>query len=724
MNIERKISYKAATLIVISASIVIFTIVYIFNLRNDVKVQRAEFELHYAHFRLTNELIGEVNSIQLAGSRYLATNDKTYHRSIDSSFVKIDSLIGLLHTGNHPGAVGFLKVRSLLVDQVNNTKSLMNLLGNGDPLADLRQRLNTYTPPQTETVKIVSIKADTIVRASAKKNLLRRLKDVFVPEADSTLILTNQRIDTVKLQQAELPSILTEVDTISRKASRLYAENIKQIEQKAGNLLITDRTIASRLSELLTDLYQQTLHSVLDTITRSEQSISRNYIYSIIGGMIALGFIVLFIILIINDVNRGKQAREQLRMVLESRHRLLLSVAHDIKSPLNSIVACLDNRSGDTHVMQHAAGHIMALLENLLEYSSLERGTLQLTLSTVEIGELTRDIVEMFEPLASAKKLSLHHTADTVGLQIDALKTRQIMINLISNAVKYTPTGSISVTVSYRNEQLEIKVQDTGAGIPADKIADVFQPFTRIEKNNSLAQGSGFGMYVVKGLTELMKGTIRIASEPGNGTLVTVRIPAQPAELQQHATCRIKQIAVYDDDPVMHQLVCDMLRGLGHRIVETGYDLVLTDMEMGDSSGLDILNSEKEKPVFLMTGRADITAEQALNMGFAGLLLKPFSQKELKNLVGEAMPVESFFDEEDEEIMNIFRTSTIENQAVLKQALQANDFGKAQATCHKMLPMMAQLGYPTSLLQKMDQNRANPYEGWQEDVKRLLEITI
>ncbi|MCE1156895.1 MAG: hypothetical protein LWW91_12350, partial [Bacteroidales bacterium] len=325
MNIERKISYKAATLIVISASIVIFTIVYIFNLRNDVKVQRAEFELHYAHFRLTNELIGEVNSIQLAGSRYLATNDKTYHRSIDSSFVKIDSLIGLLHTGNHPGAVGFLKVRSLLVDQVNNTKSLMNLLGNGDPLADLRQRLNTYTPPQTETVNIVSIKADTIVRASAKKNLLRRLKDVFVPEADSTLILTNQRIDTVKLQQAELPSILTEVDTISRKASRLYAENIKQIEQKAGNLLITDRTIASRLSELLTDLYQQTLHSVLDTITRSEQSISRNYIYSIIGGMIALGFIVLFIILIINDVNRGKQAREQLRMVLESRHRLLLS---------------------------------------------------------------------------------------------------------------------------------------------------------------------------------------------------------------------------------------------------------------------------------------------------------------------------------------------------------------------------------------------------------------
>lgn len=726
MNIERKISYKAAILIIISAVIVVLVILYIFNLRNDIKVQRTEFELHYANFLLTNELISEVNTVQLAGSRFQATSDQQYNQIISTSFVTIDSLINLLQNSNHSESDSFVKMRSLLSDQVTNTKLLSELLNNVDPLSDLRQRLNNYTPPVVETVNIVSIKADTIVRATTKKNLLRRLKDVFVPEADSTMILTNQRIDTLKLPLHESPSLLTEVDTITRKASKLYAHNIKQIEQTAGKLLITDRTIASQLSELLTGLYEETLNSVLTSIAKNEQSVSKNYIISIVGGLIALGIIILFIALIISDVNRGKQAREQLRLVLESRHRLLLSVSHDIKSPLSSIVAYLRNKTNmgdDTRSMQHAAGHILALLENLLEYSSLEQGTLQVTNSTVEIVEFTRDIVDMFEPLAHTKQLLIRHQVEDVCLQLDALKTRQIMINLISNAVKYTSQGEISVVVNYRNGYLVIQIKDTGAGIPSDKIDDVFKPFTRIEINNTLANGSGFGMYVVKGLIDLLKGNIEIESEQEKGTLVTVKLPAIVSETTHQLTTS-KRIVVYDDDPVMHELVCNMLSSLGHQVVKTDYDLVLTDMEMGNFTGVDILKAEKEKPVFLMTGRADISGAKAKEMGFEGIIHKPFTQIELKNIFGEAVQNESFFDEEDEEIMEIFRKTTIENQSLLKQALELDDFNKAQSICHKMLPMMAQLGYPTSLLRKMDNHRTNPYKGWQKDVEQLLKIKV
>jgi signal transduction histidine kinase/CheY-like chemotaxis protein len=726
MNIEQKISYKAALLVIISVLIVIIVVLYIFNLRNDVKVQRTEFELHYANFLLTNELISEVNTVQLAGSRFQATNNQEYNQIINSSFIKIDSLISLLQNSNHSRSDGFVRMRSLLADQVTNTKSLSDLLNNVDPLSDLRQRINNYIPPVRETVNIVSIKADTIVRASTKKNLFRRLKDVFVPEADSTLILTNQRIDTLKLQQNESSTLLTEVDTITRKASKIYADNIKQIEQTAGKLLTTDRTIASQLSELLTGLYEETLKSVLTSIAKSEQSVTKNYIISIVGGLIALGIIILFIALIISDVNRGKHAREQLRAVLESRHRLLLSVSHDIKSPLSSIVAYLRNKTAtgdDTRAMQHAASHILALLENLLEYSSLEQGTLQITYSTVDIEEFTRDIIDMFEPLATAKHLILHHQVEDIRLQLDVLKTRQIMINLISNAVKYTSQGEISVLVHYCNGYLMIQVKDTGAGIPADKIVDVFKPFTRIEINNTLAHGSGFGMFVVKGLIDLLKGSIEIESEQEKGTIVKVKLPANISETNRQSTTS-KRIVVYDDDRVMHELVCNMLRGLGHQVVKTDYDMVLTDMEMGNFTGIDILTAEKEKPVFLMTGRADISGVQAKEMGFEGLILKPFTQKELKNIFGEAVPNESFFDGDDEEIMQIFRTSTNENQALLNQALAENDFEKAQAICHKMLPMMAQLGYPVSLLQKMDTHRANPYVGWQKDVEQLLKIKV
>jgi FixJ family two-component response regulator len=183
---------------------------------------------------------------------------------------------------------------------------------------------------------------------------------------------------------------------------------------------------------------------------------------------------------------------------------------------------------------------------------------------------------------------------------------------------------------------------------------------------------------------------------------------------------------VFDDDELVAKLVSDMLFHLGHRVVEEDYEMILTDMEMGEISGLDILATAGDLPVILMTGRGDFSAEKALQLGFHDFLPKPVSIENLREVFGEGeyLPDDYFSEQDDEEIMEIFRSSTHENFTLLKQALDSVDFAKVQALCHKMLPMFAQLGYPVDELRRMDAHRTEEYEGWQADVKKILSIRV
>ncbi len=730
MNIERKIGFKAAVLYLLTGLIVVALNVYIYYQRNQIRLQRENIEMQQEIFRLTNELIQAVGETQLLGSRYIVSNDTRYIEQLDIRILQVDSLINLLTAKNDMQQAELQLIVDLMNKQAANIYTLNRRFTEMNPLTDISKRLQEYKPPVKEDINVVTIRQDTIIKKTEKKNFFRRLKDVFSPDIDSTIIVTNQRVDTLKLANTESHSILTDVDTIARKAGRKYEEHIRDIEEQVSALISADRKISAEISALLMRLHEETLVSVLEAINQSEETINRNYGISIIGGGTALGLILLFILLIINDVNKGKQAREQLRQVMDSRHQLLLSVSHDIKSPLSSILAYLELKTGesdDITNMQHAAKHILAMLENLLEYSSLEQGTLQLTLTDVDISQLEKETVDIFKPLAAAKGLQLQHEADERRIRTDVMKIRQIIINLISNAIKYTPEGKMDVKLCYDDNKLIIRVNDTGAGIPADKLAEIYKPFTRIESNNALAHGSGFGMYVVKGLVDLLGGTIHIESETGSGsgTMVEVTIPVEPAKnVISHTSRKIK---VYEDDKMTAELVCRMLKQLGHQVVEQDHDIILTDMEMGEISGLDILHHAGDVPVILMTGRGDFSAAKATEQGFTGFIAKPFTLNDMRTVFGEAdnhKDEDSFLIADDEEIMTLFRNSTAENQALLQQAVEKEDFNSAQAICHKMLPMFAQLGYETEALKRMDAGRGKAYEGWQEDVKQIIAIRV
>jgi CheY-like chemotaxis protein/two-component sensor histidine kinase len=412
---------------------------------------------------------------------------------------------------------------------------------------------------------------------------------------------------------------------------------------------------------------------------------------------------------------------------MESRHRLLLSVSHDIKSPLTSILGYSDRKNQDSETstaVGNSARYILSLLENLLEFSSLEQGALTTTFSDFHLKTMCDEIVQMFKPLADAKHLEFDYESVDTHVHSDQIKVKQIIINLISNAIKYTSKGNVSLTIGYTDEKILIRVKDSGAGMPASKIPELYKPFTRLESNSTLAHGSGLGMYVVKGLIDLLGGTISIDSIVGKGTEIEVVIPA--IEASTPLPVGSKKIQVYDDDPVVLRLAKDILRELGHQTVENNGDIILTDMEMGAVSGLDILKNAGATPVVLMTGKSDFTLEQALQLGFSGYLPKPFTRDQLKNIFGEGEKqlIDDLLGDDREEIIEIFKIATAENFTLLGNTLESSDFDKAQSICHKMLPMFAQLGFPADELQRMDMHKGNRYTGWEDDVIKILNIKI
>ncbi|WP_243345544.1 hybrid sensor histidine kinase/response regulator [Parabacteroides sp. FAFU027] len=725
MSIESKIRFKAAGLYIIVGIAAAFMLFYLYNLRSNIQSQKQEIESQHRSLALTNELIYTVGEAQSSVSLFISTNDTLYIRKFGKQIHRIDLLIDTLSVTQPVGKAKLKQIKGLLSRQASNITELNRQLNQPIPVAAISERIHSYKPKQEYTLRI-SYKKDTIYNTVKRKGFFGRLKEAFNPVKPKMTIVNRQRIDTVRLTDNDSKKILAEVDRMARKADLSYQQNIKSIGQKVAELIASDREISTQISALLMQLHRQTFDSVLTAISRSEKEIDKNYNVSRIGGALALALILLFIILIIYDVNKGKEARDKIRQVMESRHKLLLSVSHDIKSPLGSILGYLELRQQqgeDIRSMKSSARHILALLENLLEFSSLEQGSLTVSKSDFSIYGMNEEISQMFLPLAEAKKLAFSAQSDKVRIHSDQMKIKQIIINLVSNAIKYTRQGEVSLQMKYSEGQLLLTVADTGAGIPEDKLAEIYEPFTRVESNNSLANGSGLGMFVVKGLVDLLGGTIRVTSKVGEGTKVEVTIPCE--QVQYVIKSGTKKIAIYEDDPVVAQMVRDMLLKLGHKVVEQEPDIILTDMEMGDITGLDILASAGNVPVVVMTGHSDYTTEKARSLGFDGFLAKPFTLNALREIFGEGEKVEDdLWGDDLDEILEIFRASTADNFDMLKAALEENDFRTAQSICHKMLPMFAQLGYPTDELRRMDARRGEVYEGWQADVEVILNIKV
>lgn len=318
-----------------------------------------------------------------------------------------------------------------------------------------------------------------------------------------------------------------------------------------------------------------------------------------------------------------QQAKEAADAANFAKSRYLVSVSHEIRSPLNSIYgyAQLLERGSDVSptdaakVIRRSSEHLTNLVEGLLDISQVESGVLRITNDTVRFPPFLDQIVNMFRPQAQAKGISFQFERPQTlpdFVRTDQKRLRQILINLLSNAIKFTKTGSVIFRVEYRSQLATFEVIDTGIGISQNDLERVFQPFERGENPDAQREkGVGLGLAITQALIRILGGDLAVESEPGRGTHFTLRLMLSQVagsdpdpKLLDTVTAyegKRRTILVIDDDPLQTGMVRSLLEPLDFTVLganngveglalaqEKQPDLVLLDISMPGESGWDV----------------------------------------------------------------------------------------------------------------------------------------
>lgn len=746
-SIENKIRLNAIMIYLIVAVICGGFIFYFYSYGQDIITQKKTIEEYTKELNQTNELIQAINRAQSEANLFISTKQvkhlRSFREQISAIELQIDSLRADRTSLPSDSILG--EVNNLLKEKGKAITALNQQFRNQNPLDSLSEKLQVYEPAvRIDTSVVTTIKEDTLTWEAPKRNLWQRLSNVFSPKEKEDTVVTVTKTATNIIKVVEPDSL--PVTRAVAQARKDYTLHITAIEKQVSMLILADQDISSKISDLLLLLNTQVVYSRLEQLEEEESKFRFGNKMIIIGGIASLLLILFFILLIIYYVNKGYKTRADLekanrrtQQLLESRHKLLLSVSHDVKTPLNSILGYLelsDKKNGlspkEITSMQNSGKHILALLNNLLEYSSLEQGTLQLSPRNFNLQELCIEICEMFDSLARNKNLRFKYKQDFTSdliIYSDSLKIKQILINLLSNAVKYTREGNIDFRATCLEDILQFTISDTGVGIPQSELENIYKPFTRVDENNSLAEGTGFGMYVVRGLIDLFGGVILYKSEVGKGTEVTVRLPVEKSE-ELPPVLSTSHIAIIDDDPVFLTLIRQLCEQLGHKVTTVcsreelefllhslpDFDILMTDMEMGTFTGNDVLEKARQHDdrikIILMTGRMDYNTQKAQNDGFDDYLPKPVTLSDLHSLIGgipsgsSQMLIHDVLDQNTEaikEVLEQFTFSSLNHIVLLRESVRENEFEKAQAICHKMLPMFIQIGAEEETIQILRQ---------------------
>lgn len=796
-SIERRTSWKIviAYLFVIALCTALFY--YIFNLRKTIENQRTNINTQHVALDWANRFTKNVHEAQTAANLYAFTEQSKYKKQFNSVCKQItdqtDSLMMIEISEDNKLMVN--EIEKLIKSKGKLSNELSKQFHDFNPLAEFDRTIDDYLPPPPEEeIVVTKVSKDTIIhvpKTVEKKGFWGRVGNVFKPTSpteDSLVHISIERTDTLRIQQQHPDSltILNDLRVLSNKAKAEYWNKIKEYERKTQELVRADNQLSEQISTLLIRLNQEILDSAVAEIGKSEALIEENTHISVLIGAATLLLIIIFVILIISDVNKGyrarraaEEAKRKTEEIMESRHKLLLSVSHDIKAPLSSIMGYVElmekgDNEKEINSIQQSADHILNLLNNLLEFSSLEQGKLQVSKEAFDICELCDETAEMFMPLARHKNLQFEYENSIERCSMvlsDRLKIKQILINIISNGIKYTLEGMVGFKARIGRNLIVFDIIDTGVGIPEDKLEEVFKPFVRIETYNQFAEGSGYGMSVVKGLVDLLGGEIHVESEVGKGSHFEIRLPVEELERIEedskvsNGNKKSLNILVIDDDNTLLSVIDNMLHRLGHQAIPCrsmndldnalqqiqDYDYILTDREMGAVSGNDILYLVKEvdnkKPIILMTGRIEYTTEKAKEEGFDGFLQKPFNIKQLEALFGSIAssdsesdnnsPLSDMFpnfcetmghdDESIRQVLEVFAQSTADDLVSMNASIENDDFVAAQALCHKMLPMFTQLERDTAFLSRMNalrgKGQASDYPEWKDDAVQFMAQT-
>ena len=688
---------------------------------------------------------------------------ETLSAADDQQNLRTDSLLALLHEKDQ-NTIQMLRVLSEANDSLLSASEIEEIISEQDSII-VQQRVQHR----------VITKRDSLITTPKKKGFFKRLSEVFVPSKQDSAVLVNTSLeiatDTILEPTSSKDSLQQKIRMATEEKRLQRRKTIRRTSTKYQRM---NTQLTARMDTLIKQYEEEmTLRARQDAELQQEV---RMRSARIIAG-IAIGAVLLsafFLILIMRDISRSNRYRRELEIanrraedLLIAREKLMLAITHDFKAPLGSIMGYTELLSRLTEDerqrfyldnMKSSSEHLLKLVSDLLDFHRLDLNKAEVNRVTFNPSQLFDEIYVSFEPLTAAKGLTLqcHVASELNGKYIsDPLRLRQIVNNLVSNAVKFTQKGEITLTATYDSSKLTIAIADTGKGMATEDRERIFQEFTRLSGAQG-EEGFGLGLSIVKKLVTLLEGKISVESTLGEGSCFTVVLPLYPIgesimeskpssesetmDMDEGTivvpSMKVIRVLLIDDDKIQLSLTaamlkqhgidavcCEQLEELIEQLRTSVFDVLLTDIQMPAINGFDLVKllrasnipQAKTIPVIAVTARSEMDKAVLHEHGFAGCLHKPFTVKELLLTVNEGQlsadeahitedmgntginfSVLTVYSEDDSEaaysIIQTFIEETKKNIERMQQALADKETDGIAAMAHKLLPLLTLIG--------------------------------
>lgn len=620
-------------------------------------------------------------------------------------------------------------ISSLLKEEQRNLKQLSDVMA-GRPTQNYLQNkvknLNTgkdsilvhSKAPQTHEAKKTTVEV-----LKTRRGFFRRLADAFKKEHAETLSVKQDSnravIDSVTTPVNVAENVASILDQIDKKEKVATQDHKQSINREMEELKMVSAKLALRSAKHLSDVHQREKDNMQEAIEKAMEARKHLLWQMELLAIVAFFAIVIMIWFIWRDARKERiyrenleAANEEIQRIMNQRERLLLTITHDIKAPAASISGFIDlmkdyvsNPQGIECLqnIKNSAAHLSHLVASLLDYHQLENRLMKVQPTSFSPAQLVAESVEGMKLRAEEKGLAISFECKMKGMgtsdspmkkkffRADAFRIRQILDNLVSNAIKYTDRGSVTIQAQVSEilgkPTLTLSVKDTGKGMTDEEKQKVFQAFTRLKSAQGI-EGTGLGLSITQELVSLLGGEIILHSILGKGSTFIVTIPIEPAPKEEshemapsevkhdssldsaqdkegqnsgsHQVTDIKKkpefanhkILILDDDKLQLQLLQEMLR----RIVGDTWQvfacnhvmdalttlhneqpaLMLMDIEMPEMNGMDMIAhiNHTNMMVVAMTAHDTSILGQLLKAGFDDCLFKPFSMEKLSDILG------------------------------------------------------------------------------------------
>ena len=629
-------------------------------------------------------------------------------------------------------------ISSLLKEEQRNLKQLSDVMA-GRPTQNYLQNkvknLNTgkdsilvhSKAPQTHEAKKTTVEV-----LKTRRGFFRRLADAFKKEHAETLSVKQDSnravIDSVTTPVNVAENVANILEQIDKKEKVETQDHKQSINREMEELKMVSAKLALRSAKHLSDVHQREKDNMQEAIEKAMEARKHLLWQMELLAIVAFFAIVIMIWFIWRDARKERiyrenleAANEEIQRIMNQRERLLLTITHDIKAPAASISGFIDlmkdyvsNPQGIECLqnIKNSAAHLSHLVASLLDYHQLENGLMKVQPTSFSPAQLVAESVEGMKLRAEEKGLAISFECKIKGMgtsdssdssetsdspmkkkffRADAFRIRQILDNLVSNAIKYTDRGNVTIQAQVSEilgkPTLTLSVKDTGKGMTDEEKQKVFQAFTRLKSAQGI-EGTGLGLSITQELVSLLGGEIILHSTLGKGSTFIVTIPIEPAPKEEspemapsevkhdpspdsaqdkegqnsgsHQVTDIKKkpefanhkILILDDDKLQLQLLQEMLR----RIIGDTWQvfacnhvmdalttlhneqpaLMLMDIEMPEMNGMDMIAhiNHTNMMVVAMTAHDTSILEQLLKAGFDDCLFKPFSMEKLSDILG------------------------------------------------------------------------------------------